>query len=459
MEIDLKILKDVWTDAKFLNFEENIKFDHINIAKNPSREILAETHHLFFALSDPHPEKDGWYSEPVLRREHFPKITFDKPHWSFVITDEIELSTLKADSRIIIVKSIETAAKKLLSYVLSVVKPKVCAVTGSVGKTTCVAFIEQLLSIKYKTFRVYAKRISPPILCTELINNLERDTEYVVLEMAMYYKNHVEILTRMLEPTIGVILNIKAVHIGVNNILSIEDIFDSKSKIVEKAQPIVNIDDELLAKLKNLTNAISFAIYDQTAKVHIAHLDTENNIATIVVNQSVILLKPFLLTKLTLYQILATISVGLAANLEIEKIKNKITEILPKEKRMVKLKYLDYHILFDGERTLDARLNELSENFYSDSTLIVYRFEDGYPLSLDNFPTIFAKFTRTHILDKFTNRYQLGSLGLPTNTRFLALGELLQNIPYDSFVFVHYSSYYRDNELKDLSPLHLFLKT
>ncbi|MDB5086414.1 MAG: UDP-N-acetylmuramoyl-tripeptide--D-alanyl-D-alanine ligase [Mucilaginibacter sp.] len=456
MKIDYNTLKKTWPGAVFINFVENIEFDHVNIATIENETVSEEKHHLFFALSDTKPEVNGWYVKPFDRKSYFPKITFDKPHWSFVVNENIDISLINKSVRIIIVKSVTQATKDLLKYVLDLVKPKVCAVTGSVGKTTCAALIEQMLSLKYNCVRIFAKRISPPILCTAIINKIDLDTQFIVLEMALWRKDHIQVLARLLPPTIGVILNIKDVHIGVEGINNKEDILESKSQIAIGAIPIINIDDPLLlGKFKDDKNAVTFAMENTSADVFIDQIDVITNEVQINIKGFKIKFRPFLLTKLTLYQVLAACCVSITANVSLSDIASHISNLKPKENRLVKLKFNNYRILFDGERTLDARIDELAENLYHDATLIIYRFEENYPLDLNNFLSIFSKFTRVYILEDFTNREQLSFLELPSNTKFVKHSDLLVGIPEDSVIFFHYSVYYRTPELKDKNPLFL----
>lgn len=456
MKIDYEILMKIWPDAIFINFDQNIQFDHINCASIPDDTVSDEVHHLFFALSDLKPEVNGWYDKPFDRKSFFPKITFDKPHWSFVVNPHIDLKLFNPSAKVIVVPSITDACKKLLSYTLKLIRPKVCAVTGSVGKTTCVGLIEQLLSTKYKCVRLYTKRISPPILCMMIVNKIELNSQFIVLEMAMWRSDHILVLARLLSPTIGVILNIKPVHIGVEGINNIEDILESKSEITKGAIPVINFDDELLLRrYADQDNLVSFAINNNLADICVNKIDVNKNEVLIDIKGFKVSFSPFLFTKLTLYQILAACCVGVITDIPLSDIANHISTLEPKENRLVWTKFKNYRILFDGERTLDERMNELAENFYEDTTLIIYRFEDKYPLGLETFPLIFSKFTRVYILEDFTNHEQLSSLNFPHNTKFVNHSNLLKDVPENSMIFFHYSTYYRFSELKQKDPAFL----
>lgn len=456
MKIDYKTLVKVWHDAHFINFDQNIEFDHINMATIPSDPVSKELRHLFFALSDLQPEVNGWYDKRFDRKSYFPKITFDQSHWAFVVNEHTDVNLLNQSAKIIIVNSVTAACKQLLNYVLNLMKPKVCAVTGSVGKTTCVALIEQILSIKYTCLRLYTKRISPPILCMMTINKIELNTEFIVLEMAMWRKDHIQVLARLLSPAIGVILNIKPVHIGVKTINSIEDILESKSEITKGAIPVINFDDQLLLhRYQSQNDTVSFAVDNNTADVHIEKVNISKNEVHLNLKGFKVLFHPFLFTKLTLYQVLAACCVGVIADIPLSEIANHISYLEPKENRLIWMRFKNYRILFDGERTLDERMNALGDNYYDDTTLIIYRFEDEYPFGFELFPSIFSKFTRVYILEDFTNREQLSLLNFPANTKFINHSDLLKGVPENSMIFFHYSTYYRSEELKSKDPTFL----
>lgn len=153
MEITLDILNEVLPNAEFINFIGDEEFDYINIAKIEGQNPDTDKH-LFFAIHDIQPWVDGWFIDKIDRRIIFPKVTYDKPHWTFVIEKEIK-DKLNPIVKAIVVDNINEAIKLLYKFVLDIVNPKVCAVTGSVGKTTTVCLLEDIVSLKYKCIRVY----------------------------------------------------------------------------------------------------------------------------------------------------------------------------------------------------------------------------------------------------------------------------------------------------------------
>jgi UDP-N-acetylmuramyl pentapeptide synthase len=90
-------------------------------------------------------------------------------------------------NRCVLVPNVAKFLERLHHHVIAVVAPVVLGVTGSVGKTTCVALFEDVFSQHGKTLRIYAKRITPLSLFEMVINQLEVEHRYIVMEYAMFH--------------------------------------------------------------------------------------------------------------------------------------------------------------------------------------------------------------------------------------------------------------------------------
>jgi UDP-N-acetylmuramoyl-tripeptide--D-alanyl-D-alanine ligase len=117
---------------------------------------------------------------------------------------------------------------------------RVIAVTGSMGKTTAKEYIRAILKKKY------AVHSNPGNLNNHIgvpltVLDTDHDNEYLVCEIAANHPGEIELLSRLLEPDIGVITNIGDAHIGH---------FGSRAKIAEaKAEIFLGIDPEGYAVL------------------------------------------------------------------------------------------------------------------------------------------------------------------------------------------------------------------
>ncbi|MBE8951069.1 MAG: hypothetical protein SR3Q1_10835, partial [Quinella sp. 3Q1] len=145
---------------------------------------------------------------------------------------------------------------RIYEYILNKSKAKVIAFTGSVGKTTAIGLLEKVLKEKYNVMRIYSKRITPINLKANIINFLNEEVEYIVLENSLYYHDHVKILSTLLKPEIVSILNIKSSHLGVEKLNTVDDDILLDNDPAEKNADITNF---------SLSNFISQA-YDSTPK-------------------------------------------------------------------------------------------------------------------------------------------------------------------------------------------------
>ncbi|MFI1988038.1 UDP-N-acetylmuramoyl-tripeptide--D-alanyl-D-alanine ligase [Actinoplanes sp. NPDC020271] len=132
----------------------------------------------------------------------------------------------------------------------------VVGLTGSSGKTTTKDYIGQLLS-----------RLGPTVAPAGSLNNelgfpytvLQADekTRFLVLEMGARGIGHIRYLTGIARPSIGVVLNVGAAHIG--EFGSVEGTALAKGELVEALPAtgvaVLNADDPLVAAMASRTGA------------------------------------------------------------------------------------------------------------------------------------------------------------------------------------------------------------
>ncbi len=242
MQIDIITLKGIWKEACFVGFKGDEVFDDFDIV-NIGKRYKKGAKKLYFASYAKNVELDGWYEREFDRHKYMPK----NLSWSYVVEDK---TAVPNGVKYIKVDSINTALESLFKFVLLTINPKVCAITGSVGKTTTAAMIEQAILTKFKCYRIYAKRITPLILFAKIINELKKDVSWIILEMAMYHRHHIPELVRLIPPDISVILNVKDIHIGIDNIRNQRDILKNKSKIlIPSSVWVLNYSDRYLRRL------------------------------------------------------------------------------------------------------------------------------------------------------------------------------------------------------------------
>ena len=122
-------------------------------------------------------------------------------------------------------EALQAAAKKRLQET----SVKVIAVTGSLGKTSTKEFLYALLKESYKVTASSGNKNSQIGLALVCLNELQGDEEYLVLEMGMSMKGHIEKLVQIAPPQIALITYVALVH--AENFASIDEIAKAKAEI------------------------------------------------------------------------------------------------------------------------------------------------------------------------------------------------------------------------------------
>lgn len=167
---------------------------------------------------------------------------------SIIITDkDIHLET---DRCLIVVDDIKNTLLKIVSKIREEYKYiPLIAVTGSVGKTTTKELISNILESNYKVLRNEGNK-NNYIGISETMFNLNKEYDFIVLEVGMNHFGEIDEISRAIRPNICVITNIGTSHIGYlgskNNILK------AKMEIVNGMNNGVLIVPYLDKKLKHL---------------------------------------------------------------------------------------------------------------------------------------------------------------------------------------------------------------
>ena len=174
---------------------------------------------------------------------------------------------VETDKTVIYVKDTKKALLDMARYYRGLFDLKVCAVTGSVGKTTTKDMIASVLEQKYSTLKTYGNfnnEIGLPLT----IFNIEDSHEAAVLEMGMNSFGEISRLTSVGKPDVAVITNVGVSHI--ENLGSREGILKAKCEIFEglseNGTAVLNADNDMLSTLKGKErfNTIWFGIEDKS---------------------------------------------------------------------------------------------------------------------------------------------------------------------------------------------------
>lgn len=130
---------------------------------------------------------------------------------------------------VLVVKDTLKALQQLAKLYRDELDLKVCAVTGSNGKTTTKDILAGLLSLKYKVQKTQGN-LNNHIGLPLTILSLEKDTEVAVLEMGMSDFGEIDFLSRLARPDAAIITNIGDAHL--QDLGSREGICQAKMEIV-----------------------------------------------------------------------------------------------------------------------------------------------------------------------------------------------------------------------------------
>ena len=164
----------------------------------------------------------------------------------------------------IIVEDTRIALAELAGYVRDQVQIKVCAITGSNGKTTVKEMVAAILAVKYQvlfTLGNFNNDIGVPLT---LLRLSERQ-QFAVIEMGANHIGEIAYSSQYAKPDVVVITNVGAAHI--EGFGSIEGVAEAKAEIIQSLSTdgvaILNADDAFFAQWRVIAGqrkVISFAI-------------------------------------------------------------------------------------------------------------------------------------------------------------------------------------------------------
>ena len=106
---------------------------------------------------------------------------------------------------------------------------KIVAITGSIGKTTTKEFIAQLLATRYKVCSTKKSQNTKITLPLTILNTLEGDEDFLVLEMGMTHPGDIGKLVSIAPPDVAVLTQVTFVH--AINFSSYDEIYKYKCEI------------------------------------------------------------------------------------------------------------------------------------------------------------------------------------------------------------------------------------
>lgn len=459
--VTLEELRSIIPILSTKNTQKDDFFDYLRIVDLNKKQYEEKTTNLlyFFSYNTEEEIKAGWYTGKFDLREHANEIIKKYPQASFVIEQEMEKNILDPKAKYIVVKNIPDAIDCLFQYIKEKSHAKVISVTGSVGKTATVGLIEEILKSKYRVLRIYSKRITPIILKANIINFLDNDIDFIVLENSLYYHDHVKELCKLLNPDVACILNIKSSHLNIDILKTLEDICIYKSEILKKARiGFINGSDNYLRSLTLKDGNIEYnkkklfkTTLEQLISVNMNEIKVHKE--NFIINDS-LEVTPFILSNLSKIQYLMAYKVAKIYGINDEDIENSLNNYQPVENRLHTEIAFGKYIIFDGDITTYERMQELANTLYDEKYLIlrkvgcseiIYHIEDITD-HFDAFKKVFI-FDDIEYLDELKKHPKVE---IVNNHGFMK--ELSGKIIY------HYSGYYRTWKNFDENNLKIYDK-
>lgn len=220
-------------------------------------------------------------------------------------------------------------------------RPFIIGVTGSIGKTSTTAAIYTILSSRYRVFKSaksYNTEFGLPLAILQQESGFSsplkwlktifgamwkaffggKNIQMIVLEMGVDKPGDMERLLKLVRPQVGVMSNIRPVHLAEGQFKDLEDIFREKSKLIftlpQKGVAVLNADDPYVLGLKDKLGCKTiFYGMAETADVRVAQVESslEGLTFTIVSGDEVVNGCLPLLGGFQIYMVLAAVSVAL----------------------------------------------------------------------------------------------------------------------------------------------------
>ncbi len=422
-------LEKILKIEKTVNINEDMKFNFIKTVKyiDSPEESSVLYFPIYLNMDD---DSGGWYPMNSDTRKKVNEYSNEHPEFTYVLDKETYSNLTNDKIKVIVVKDIMESVDKLFDYIIKNRTFETILVTGSVGKTTTVGLIKDVISDN--VLRIYSKRITPIILKTNIINYLTNDIKYLVLEAGMFFRHHVKYFSDTLKPIISICLDIVPEHLGIDNINNVRDITICKTEVFRYSKyALINMEDKELSKIKFIDNKMIYDNYQMDSKVKevydISKLNPNINL--------------YIKTYISKLEFGAAYYVGKILNIPEELILERLNNSVPVENRVNRNILFGKEIIFDGEVSGVARFSLFTNHFYDKAVLVIRYLTLGGEEDEDysKYPQYFNRFDKVYLFDDLKNLDVLKS----DNVEIVSNHDFIKNIDKDTQIFYHYGSFYR----------------
>lgn len=295
----------------------------------------------------------------ALKGENFDANTFAdqaiKEGAAYAIIDNPKF---KISNKYIVVDNVLDTLQQLANHHRKQFTIPFIGITGSNGKTTTKELINAVLSQKYKTIATQGNlnnHIGVPLT----ILSIPKDCEIAIIEMGANHIGEIEQLSKISEPTLGIITNIGTAHI--EGFGSREGVIKAKSELyhfikVNNGKLFLNENDELLTKLTEKIPSINYSRKDITNLSSNPFLAFEwNNVK----------IETQLYGEYNIPNILAAIKIGEYFNVGITSIKTALENYISTNNRSQIVKLKNHTLYLDAYNANPTSMNAAIDSFSS----------------------------------------------------------------------------------------------
>ena len=236
---------------------------------------------------------------------------------------------------------------KAINKLKSMTSLSTIGITGSYGKTSSKNILNDVLNLKYVSFKSPKNLNTPGGLMITINNHLDKFCEYFIAEMGACYVGDIKEICDLVNPKYGIITRIGVAHMA--SFKSQENIQKTKFELIESLPSdgigILNGDDplQLSYKLKNDCKIVWIGIDNKDVDVYADNIRLSYLGSTFDVHfkkdNKIVTFETKLLGYSNIYNILSSIALGYELGMSIEELQLGVKRVTPVEHRLELKRY------------------------------------------------------------------------------------------------------------------------
>ena len=231
---------------------------------------------------------------------------------------------------------------------------KVIGITGSYGKTSSKNILNGILQTSFNCYPSPKSFNTPYGLMNAINNGLDKFDEIFIAEMGAVRKGDIKVLTDLVHPKYGIITTIGVAHL--ETFKSEENILNGKFELIESLPSdgvgVLNMDDpkQVSYKIKNNCKIIWIGIDNKDADYVAENIKLSGNGTSfdVKIKDKIYNFNTVLLGRHNIYNILASIALGIELGVDPSKLELAIKSLKPIEHRLELKKNGNINIIDDA---------------------------------------------------------------------------------------------------------------